>query len=221
MNRTIRPLARRVILIAGLVTCLAASAFAQGRVHGVVRDDDGNGISGVTVTAENLTSTTSRTDTSRTDTTDDSGRFAFIGLRRGEWLFIIRADGFDPVQGVATVRGGDSAVRVQFTMEADMFNPTAPTTGVLAGLTARELVESLEEAEELFARGEYDAAIDAYRSILERTPALTTLSLQIGHAFREKQEPDQALAAYRTVLDADPSNVEARAAIDAVSQPVR
>ena len=216
MNRTIRPLARRVILIAGLVTCLAASAFAQGRVRGVVRDDDGNGISGATVTAENLTSTTSRTDT-----TDDSGRFAFIGLSRGEWLFIIRADGFEPVQGVATVGGGDSALRVQFTMEADRFNPPAPTTGVLAGLTTRELVESLEEAEELFARGEYDAAIDAYRSILERTPALTTLSLQIGHAFREKQEPDQALAAYRTVLDADPSNVEARAAIDAVSQPVR
>ena len=215
MNRTIQPLARRVILIAGLVTCMAASAFAQGRVRGVVRDDDGNGISGATVTAENPTTT------SRTVTTDGSGRFAFIGLSRGEWLFIIRADGFEPVQGVATVSGGPSAVRVQFTMEADIFNPPAPTTGVLAGLTTRELVESLEEAEELFARGEYDAAIDAYRSILERTPALTSLSLQIGHAFREKQEPDQALAAYRTVLDADPSNVEARAAIDAVSQPVR
>ena len=103
----------------------------------------------------------------------------------------------------------------------DAFSPPAPAVGVLAGLTARELVESLEEAEGLFDRGEYDDAIDAYRSILERAPALTSLSLQIGHAFREKQEPDQALAAYRTVLDADPSNAEARAAIDAVSQTVR
>ena len=216
MNRTIRPLARRVILIAGLVTCMAASAFAQGRVRGIIRDDDGNGISGATITAEHLTSTISRTVT-----TNDSGRFAFVGLNRGEWLFIIRADGFELLQGFATVSGGDSALRVQFTMEADIFNPRAPATGVLAGLTTRELVESLEEAEEIFARGEYDAAIDAYRSILERTPALTTLGLQIGHAFREKQEPDQALAAYRTVLDADPSNVETRAAIDAVSQTVR
>ena len=216
MNRTILPLARRVILIAGLMTCLAASAFAQGRVRGIVRDDDGNGISGATVTAESLTSTTSRTVT-----TNDSGRFSFVGLSRGEWLFIVRADGFEQVQGSATASGGVSAVRVQFTMEADVFNPRAPATGVLAGLTSREIVESLDVAEELFARGEYDAAIDAYRSILERTPALTTLSLQIGHAFREKQEPDQALAAYRTVLDADPSNVEARAAIDALSQTAR
>ena len=201
MNRTIRPLARRVILIAGLVTCMAASAFAQGRVRGIVRDDDGNGISGATVSAENLGLTTTRAVA-----TDNSGRFAFVGLSRGEWLFVIRADGFKPVQ---------------FTMEVDAFSPPAPAVGVLAGLTARGLVESLEEAEGLFDRGEYDDAIDAYRSILERAPALTSLSLQIGHAFREKQEPDQALAAYRTVLDADPSNAEARAAIDAVSQTVR
>ena len=106
-------------------------------------------------------------------------------------------------------------------METDVFNPRAPATGVLAGLRARDLVESLEEADGLFDRAEYDAAIDAYRSILEQAPALTSLSLQIGHAFREKQEPDKALAAYRTVLDADPSNQEARLAIDAVSQTVR
>ena len=210
MNRTIRPLARRVILIAGLVTCMAASAFAQGRVRGIVRDDDGNGISGATVTAENLALTTTRAVA-----TDNSGRFAFVGLSRGEWLFVIRADGFRSVQGIADVSGGDAPITVQFTMEVDAFSPPAPAVGVLAGLTARELVESLEEAEGLFDRGEYDDAI------LERAPALTSLSLQIGHAFREKQEPDQALAAYRTVLDADPSNAEARAAIDAVSQTVR
>ena len=205
MNRTIRPLARRVILIAGLVTCMAASAFAQGRVRGIVRDDDGNGISGATVSAENLGLTTTRAVA-----TDNSGRFAFVGLSRGDWLFVVRADGFKPVQAVADVSGGDAPITVQFTMEVDAFSPPAPAVGVLAGLTARGLVESLEEAEGLFDRGEYDDAIDAYRSILE-----------IGHAFREKQEPDQALAAYRTVLDADPSNAEARAAIDAVSQTVR
>ena len=54
MNR--RSLACRVILIAGLVTCLAASAFAQGRVRGIVRNEDGNGISGATVTVESFTS---------------------------------------------------------------------------------------------------------------------------------------------------------------------
>ena len=214
MNLTIRPFACRFVLIAGLLTCLAASAAAQGILSGLVRDQDGNGIPGATVTAENLTSATTETST-----TNNSGRFSFIGLRAGQWLVVIQADGFEPVQNLADVVR--TSTSVQFTMETDRFNPPAPAAGVLAGLTTNELVESLEEAEELFDRGEYDAAIDAYRSIIERAPALTSLGLQIGHAFREEQEPNEALAAYRTVLEADPSNVQARAAIDAVSQTIR
>ena len=217
MNRTVRPLACRCLVIAGLVTSMAASAAAQmGQVRGIVTDQDGNGIPGATVTAESLTSTLTLTDT-----TSDSGRFFFIGLSRGQWLIAIQAEGFSPVQGFASVRSAGPAAAVQLTMERDMFNPPAPATGVLAGLKASELVESLDQANGLFDRAEYDAAIDAYRSILERAPALTSLNLQIGHAFLEKQEPVQALAAYRMALDADPANVEARAAIDAVGQPGR
>ena len=214
MHRTVRSLACRVLLIAGLVTCLAASAAAQGRVRGIVRDDQGNGIAGATVAAQHRSSITTRTVT-----TNGAGRFSFVGLSRGEWLFVISADGYEQVQGAANVSGTGRAVTVEFTMEADLFNPPAPAAGTLAGLTATELVESLEVAEGHFDLREYDAAIDAYRTILERAPALTSLSLQIGHAFREKQEPDQALAAYRTVLDADPSNAEALAAIEALSEP--
>ena len=169
---------------------------------------------GATVTAEHLTSTFTRTST-----TNNSGRFSVIGLNPGEWLIVIRADGFEPVQNRVDV--ARTSTTVQFTMKTDLFNPPAPPAGVLAGLTTNELVGSLEEAERLFDRGEYDAAIDAYRSIIQRAPALTSLSLQIGHAFREKQEPNEALAAYRTVLEADPSNVQARAAIDALSQVIR
>ena len=216
MHRTIRPAACRCILIAGLLTCMASSATAQGRISGIVKDEDGNGIHDATVAAENLVSTTTATAT-----TNGSGRFSFIGLNPGQWRFVIRAVGFEPVQRFATVRRSGPGIVVQFTMKADRFNPRPPAAGILAGLTTRELVESLEAAEGLFDRGAYDAAIDAYRSILERVPALTSLSLQIGHAFREKQEPDQAIAAYLTLLDTDPSNVEARAAIDAISQTAR
>jgi len=213
MNR-LRPFACRFVLIAGLLTCTAASAAAQGRLSGIVRDQEGNAIPGATVTGEHLTSTSTRAAT-----TNNAGRFSVIGLNPGEWLIVIRADGFEAVQNRVDV--ARTSTTVQFTMKEDRFNPPAPTAGVLAGLTTNEIVGSLEEAERLFDRGEYDAAIDAYRSIIERAPALTSLSLQIGHAFREKQEPHEALAAYRTVLDADPSNVQARAAIDALGQAIR
>ena len=42
MNRTIRPAACRCILIAGLLTYMASSATAQGRISGIVKDEDGN-----------------------------------------------------------------------------------------------------------------------------------------------------------------------------------
>ena len=213
MNRTLSSFACCFVLVAGL-TCVAASAAAQGILSGVVRDEDGNGIPDATVTVENLTATAPRTST-----TNSSGRFSFIGLTAGDWLIVIRADGFEPNQNLAPV--ARTSTSVEFTLKVDRFNPPAPAAGVLAGLTTNELVLSLEEAEGLFDRGEYDAAIDIYRSIVERAPALTSLGLQIGHAFREKREPEQALAAYRTVLEADPTNVEARTAIDAVSQTVR
>ncbi len=210
----LRPFTCRFALVAGLLTCMAASAAAQGRLSGIVRDQDGSAIPNATVTGEDLTSTSTQTAT-----TNNSGRFSVIGLNPGVWLIVIRADGFEPVQNRVDV--ARTSTTVQFTMKTDRFNPPAPAAGVLAGLTANELVGSLEEADRLFDRGEYDAAIDAYRSIIQRAPALTSLSLQIGHAFREKQEPNEALAAYRTVLDADPSNVQARAAIDALSQVIR
>ena len=135
MSRTGPAVACRLILVVGVVACLATTAVAQGVVRGLVRDQNGQGISGATVIGEELSSTTSETTT-----TNDSGRFALIGLRGGEWRFVIRADGFQPTQRVANViRSGTTAV--QLTMERDRFNPAAPTGGVLAGLKTADLVE--------------------------------------------------------------------------------
>jgi len=217
MNRILQLRVVRIILITGmLAVCLVLSAAAQGRVRGVVRDESGNPIPGATVTAENILS-----NASHSFTTNDSGLFSFIVLRRGSWRFIVTADGFRTSEAFARVRTVGRPTRLRFTMEVDLFNPQTPTTGVLAGLKATDLVKSLEEAEGFYDQGQYDAAIDAYRLLLERVPALTSLGLQIGHAFREKQDPAQALAAYRTVLDGDPSNVEALAAIETISQPIQ
>ena len=132
MNCTGPAIACRLILVVGVVACMATTAVAQGIVRGLIRDQNSQGISGATVSSA----------TSETTTTNDSGRFALIGLRGGEWRFVIRADGFQPVQRVANVQR-TGATAVQLTMEKDRFNPAAPTGGVLAGLKTAELIESL------------------------------------------------------------------------------
>lgn len=194
-----------------LLPPLAAAAAAQtGVVTGAVRDVEGEPIVGAEVVGEN-TEWQRRIET----TTNDAGRFSFIGLQRGRWLFLIRRRGYEPVQGFANVRGSGTA-RVNFVMETDPLHPPAPSTGVLANLRGDELQEALNAADALYDGGDYDAAIDAYGEVLASVPRLTGLHVQIGHAYREKNDLERALAAYRAVPAGDSAGSEAQGAIEAL-----
>ncbi len=208
LDRT--PFSSRLVL-ALLLGAIASTAAAQGGVRGLVRDHEGAGIAGARVIAESLASSQTRTAT-----TNRSGRFAFIGLVGGDWLFVVQADGFREGQGYSVVRRSGRPARVEFTLELDPFNPAAPDVGVLAGLRSADILSRLRAAELLFDGGDYDGAIDAYRDILDLAPALTSVNMPIGHALRAKREPERALAAYRSALAADPTNPEVQAAISAL-----
>lgn len=199
-----------VVVAAALLPSLAGRAEAQNSIiNGLVLDVDGNPIVGAEVVAEN-TQWQRRLE----ETTNTAGRFSFIGLQRGRWLFVVRRRGYEPVQGFANASGVPG--RIGFVMETDPFHPPAPTTGVLANIRGDEIQEALDDADLLFDNGDYDGAIAAYEALLVRVPALTGLHIQIGHAYREKNDLDQALAAYRAVPDHDPASGEAQAAIEAL-----
>ena len=201
----------RPVLAVLLLGGIASTAAAQGGVRGVIRDNTGEGIPGARIIAESL-----ETSQTRTTTTNNSGRFAFIGLAGGDWLFVIQADGFREEQGYSPVRRSGEPARVDFSLEPDPFNPVAPEVGVLAGVKSVDILARLRGAERLFDGGDYDGAIEAYRDLLEVAPALTSVNLSLGHAWRAKREPERALAAYRSALAADPANPEVLAAISAV-----
>ena len=199
------------VVAALLLTSLAAVASAQtGVITGTVRDVEGEPIIAAEVVGEN-TEWQRRVEA----TTNDSGRFSFIGLQRGRWLFLIRQRGYEPVQGFANVRGSGTG-RVNFVMETDPLHPPAPSSGVLANLRGDELEEALDAADALYDRGDYDDAIDAYESVLVSVPGLTGLHVQIGHAYRQKNDFNRALAAYRAVPASDPASIEAQGAIEAL-----
>ena len=196
-----------VLLLGGM----ASTAAAQGGVRGVIRDSGGEGIPGARIIAESL-----ETSQTRTTMTNNSGRFAFIGLAGGDWLFVVQADGFREQQGYSAVRRSGEPARVEFSLDPDPFNPVAPGVGALAGVKSVDILARLRGAERLFDGGDYDGAIDAYQDLLALAPALTSVNLSIGHAWRAKREPERALAAYRSALAADPANREALAAINAL-----
>ena len=180
----------------------------QSVIRGVVRDTAGNPITEATVRAEsNVTPRIGETET------DDSGRFSFIGLERGRWLFTIQKRGYRPTQGFAPVRRAGNSGVVSLTMEIDLLDPPVASTGVLAGIRADELQTEVDAANALFDRGDYTGAISAYQVILEQVPQFSSLNLQIGHAYKEKQDFTEARAAYRKVPSNTPASKEAESAL--------
>lgn len=193
------------VLVAGILMAAATTASAQmGRVGGIVRDDTGEPVKGATITAwiESV-------GQSLTATTDDKGRFLMIGLRGGVWTFIAQAPGHAPQGGDLLIRMGNVNPPMAFTLR----RTGAAMFGALAGVSAKDLQEDLDEADALFKQQQWDDAITAYRAIAARSPALGVVNLQVAAAYRGKKDYAGAIAAYNELLKTEASNEKARIGI--------
>lgn len=194
---------------------LAASAAAQGRVMGVVRDTSGEPVKGATIRATN----TATSGQEWTSTTDDKGRFVILGMRVGpNWTFVAEAPGYEATEVTAIVRSV-FGTPMRFTLRSD--------PGPVAGALARDIMDELAEANALRDAGRYDEAIAAYQEIQSNNPTLTALHLVIAGAYRQKAEQarddaarqallERASAAYDALLEADADNARARTELAAV-----
>lgn len=190
----------RLLFLLVFVAC-ASTAFAQiGRVNGVVKDEGGQPLKGVTITADNT-----NIGQSFTATTDDKGRFIIIGLRAGQWRFIAQSPGFAAVGDSMAVRMGAPNPPVTFVMK----KTGVAQFGALGGITNRDIQADIEAGDTFFAQQRWDAAIESYRKAASRSPALTVVNLQIAAAYRGKKDFDGATAAYNALLAANPADGKA------------
>jgi len=179
------------------IALLAASssvALAQGRINGVVKDQAGQPIKGAKVTAKNPQAVPPDFAT----TTDDKGRWSFIGMQAGQWMFSAAAEGYLP----ADFRTAVAYLRVNPPIE---FTLQKATPGALTGGAAKELQGELKAADALLANKQWDEAIAAYKAILTKAPQLSMLHIQMAQAHRAKKDFDSAIASYIEVLKAEPS----------------
>lgn len=196
--------------LAGLfVAGLAAGVAAQtGRVGGQVKDEQGNPIKGATVQAENPNASPS----SFTATTDDKGRFSIIGLRSGAWTVTAQAPGFAPESGKLDVKTiGTPNPPITFTLKKG--GGGAGNFGGLTGQAAKDLQADLQAADQAYNTQQWDTAIEKYKAILAKAPALSVINLQIAAAYRNKKDYNSAIAAYNEVLKTDPNNDKAKVGI--------
>jgi tetratricopeptide (TPR) repeat protein len=178
------------------------SAYAQlGRIQGTVKDEQGRAIRGATIVAENPNAAPS----SFTCTVDAQGWWGLLGLRPGMWTFRASARGYEPVLVTRRIEGLTGAM-----LDFRLYRGLEPvSSGALAGIPVDELQASIDAADTLLASADYPRAIAAYRAILAKAPALTSLHLRVGEAQRLGGDYDGAIATLGAIVPPDPLVPEA------------
>ena len=200
---------RRSFAALALVLLVTATASAQGRVTGTVKDPDGRAVKRATVTAENPNLPPV------TVTTDAKGRYSFLGLRGGTWTCTADAPGFLPAKRQSTTRtlGTNAVIDFELQPQTDAGPP-----GPMANLNTNALQQQLAAAAQLEQADKLDEAIAAYRDIRSKVPAWTSVHLQLAVLFERKHDNPSAVAEYQAALKADPANAKARADLDRLAR---
>ena len=199
----------RSLATLAFVLFVSAPAFAQGRVTGTVKDADGHAVKGATITADNPNLP------SVTVTSDAKGRYSFLGLRGGTWTFTAHAPGFFPAKRQSTTRTMGTNANVDFEL-LPLTDTSGP--GPMATLNTAALQQQLTAAAQLEQEDKIDEAIGAYKEVLTKAPALTTVHLQLGVLYERRHDKASAVAEYEAALKADPANAKARAALDRLAR---
>jgi Carboxypeptidase regulatory-like domain len=206
-----RSLQFRTLCLVASVLLSSMSAFAQGRVVGSVKNQEGQPLKGATITGNNPEAA----PPTRTATTDKKGRFSFLSLGKGDWTFTVDVPGYEPSTTKVTVRLLGNNPPLDVVLHPI---PELPSDGPMATVDIGGLQQQLDAAAAREADENIDEAIAIYREIATKLPALTMVHLQLGLLHERKQDVAAATAEYQAVLKSDPANRKARAALDRLAR---
>jgi len=201
----------RVVLAGLFVAALATSVAAQqSRLNGVFKDESGQPIKDVKVECRNPGATPS----SFTVTSDKAGRWVKVGLQSGWYQCVWAAPGFISDTARWSIGGAASKFAdIVVTMIKGVSSSDPLLTSGLTPSAAKELQADLKAADELFNLKDWDGAIEKYKGILVKVPALSIIHLQIAQCQRMKKDYDGAIASYNELLKTDPVNERAKIGI--------
>jgi len=134
---------RRIVLATVCVVLLAGPAAAQdrGTISGVVKDQSGAIVPGVTVTAKSL-----QTQELATAVTDASGYYTMTTLRPGRYDVNAELQGFKTASRTGVQLDGGAAIRVEFILEtgniSESVTVVAQSTPIQTDVAIRKTVEA-------------------------------------------------------------------------------
>jgi len=195
---TIRTLSRWGAAALFAVLFLAGPAFGQYREYyivGKVVDPQKNPVEGVEITLRDTVS--SRSFSMKTK---KGGEFKFVGLPRGDYKVVFKKDGY------AVKEDEWKLLTPQAKMEKVEIPPVVMATEELV-----KQVERLKEAEagvksgaDKIRLGDYDGALAALKTVLEKNPDDPNALYLSGMAYLRKDMVPEASAAFLKVTELSP-----------------
>ncbi|MFZ2052614.1 MAG: tetratricopeptide repeat protein [Candidatus Aminicenantales bacterium] len=187
-------------LIIGLAVAIIAAAplwaqgyKGQGRIAGLVTDQDGKPLPGVKVKLFSL-----KGQSGFEMETDQDGEWKANYIRGGTWNLDFEKPGYMPKKLSAEIKEFDRNKPIELRMEK--------MEGLLI---TEELKAALNEGNALYEAQRYEDAIAAYKAIIEANPEVYVIYKNIGNCYFQLQKYGQAEEYYRKVLDKDPQNADA------------
>jgi len=178
------------ILLAGLA--FSQSYRGQGRLTGIVTDQDGKPIEGVRVKLFSV-----KAAQGLEVMTDAKGEWKAMYIRGGAWNIDFDKAGYAPK-------------KISTSIQESFQNPPVQTKlQKIEGLIiTEELKAALSEGNKLSEEKKYEEAIAVYDKLLSQNPDAYIIAKNIGNCYFELQKYDKAEEYYRKVLEKDPTNAE-------------
>ena len=182
-------------LIFFVMSSLFASAQSyrgQGRMTGVVLDQNGKPLEGVKVKLFSV-----KGAAGFDLTTDAKGEWKALYIRGGSWNLDFDKAGYAPR-------------KISTTIVESFKNPVVETIlQKVEGLVINdELKAGLKQGNQFFAEKKYEEAAAAFADLVAKNPDAYVVNKNIGNCYFELQKYDQAEEYYRKVLDKEPANAE-------------
>jgi TolA-binding protein len=189
---------KKTLLVALCVGLVAAVLSAQewkgqGRLPGIVVDEQGNPIEGVRIKFF-----CPKFDGGFETKSSKDGRWLGAWMRSALWNIDFDKIGYSPVH--------KSLQMNQFEKYKEMRVVMRKIEGLVV---SEDMKKDLTAANDLFDKKDYPAAIEAYKAFLTKFPDAYFIWRNIGNSYFLLEKYDEAEAAYKEVLAKNPNDIEA------------
>jgi tetratricopeptide (TPR) repeat protein len=181
-----------VLMVLSVQTFVFSQGYrGQGKVKGMVTDQEGNPLEDVTVKLY-----CERAASGFEIKTDADGEWRAMYIRGGPWDIDFEKAGYMPK-------------KIRVNLREDKNPDIEVQLQKIEGLVVTEdLKEELQRGNDLYNQGKYEEAISSYQTIVDKFPDAYILYRNIGNCYFQMEKYDLAEEYYLKVLEKEPNDTE-------------